>query len=219
MAKAITFISISFLFFCSPFHPKQLCTNPWTMSQCISTDWVMTDCFSFWAVWLGCALPSFLPSRFQLCLTLVSWASSQRRGRWWAWTTSNTHQTLQPEDRQEPWSSARLYHCLSWKEKNWPRTRAAAYMGVSGRWGGTRANAQSALCQRLRLFSHVWTSLSSAGEKMRISELMSSGNCILIHLPSSLLVRGNYKTQHMPIFQREKVIFRGWRETFHLTCV
>jgi len=88
--------------------------KPCTMSQLISTDWLKSGCcFSFWVDCLGSVLPSFLPLRSQLCLSLVSWANSQRRGRWWAWTTSNAHQTLQPEDRQEPWSSAKLCDCLS----------------------------------------------------------------------------------------------------------
>lgn len=75
----------------------------------------MTGC-CFSLSWLSWKCASFLPFRFQLCLSLVSWAYSQRRGWRWAWTTSNTHQTLHPEDRQEPRSSARLCHCLSSKK-------------------------------------------------------------------------------------------------------
>lgn len=101
-------------------HWKQtLHKHPWTVSQCISSDWMMIDSFYFWLDCLGSVLPSFLPCRLQLRLSLVSWANSQRQGWWWAWTTSNKHQTLQPEDKQEPWSSAQLCHCLL--SKNGPR--------------------------------------------------------------------------------------------------
>lgn len=95
----------------------------------------MTDCcFSLCVVWFGNVFPSFLPTRFQPCLSSVSWANRQRQGLRCAWTTSNMHQMLQPEDCKELRCSARLCHCLSSKKrkkkkKNGCKMSCAAYMG------------------------------------------------------------------------------------------
>lgn len=157
------------------------------MSQCISTDWVMTGCISFWVVCLGSVLPSFLPSRFQPCLSLVSWANSQRRARRWAWTTSNADQTLQPEDRQEPWSSARALSLSIIKKTDLERA-------VLRRWGCQAGGCEptfSLFFVSVFFCSALSELFCSGGVKMRVSGLMSSGNCILIHLRTVLLAQGN----------------------------
>lgn len=98
------------LSFCSS---NTIWQNPWAVPQSLGTDWVMTGYyFSFWDVCLRGVLPSFLPSGFHWCLSLVSWANRQRRGRCWAWTTSNTRRCSRNtvRNREAVLNSVTVYH-------------------------------------------------------------------------------------------------------------
>lgn len=168
--------------------------NPWNYVT-MSKHWLHDDCmmtFSFWVDWLGSVLPSFLHSTFQPCLSLVSWANRQRRGQWWTCTTSNAHQTLQPEDSQELWSSARLRPCLSSKKRK-KKKKPVLERAVLHRWGCQAGGEWCKTTFNLLFVSVFFCSALSepgvqGGEKMRISGLMSSGNSILIYLQSFLSV-------------------------------
>lgn len=165
-------------------------------------------------------LTSFLSFRLQFCLSLVSRANSQRRGRQRAWITSNTHQTLQPEDRQEPWNS-KVCHCLSSKKTK--QKKVSEQTGVRQVGKGCKLIYRPFFffffCKNVALLRHVWRQINRGG-KMRRSNLVSSGYSGLIHLQASFLfLHGNYEKLHMPIFQ-EKRLFQWMKIDFPLNlCI
>lgn len=157
------------------------------MSQCISTDWVMSGCcFSFGVVCLGSAFPSFLPSRFQPCLSLVSWANRQRRGAGGAPGLHQTHTRYcsrkTVRNREALLGSVTVYHQK--KKKKTDLERAVLHTVDGGvRQVGSGVSQQFSLLFVSVLFCSALSKLGVQGrEKMRISGLMSSGNSILIHL-------------------------------------
>lgn len=169
--------------------------NPWTMPRRRSTDWAMTGCcFSFWVACLGSALPSFLPSRFQLCLSLVSSASSQRRGPAvsldYIKRTPDAAAGRQAGTREALLSSVTVYH------QNTDLERAVLH-----RWGGVvqvgRAVSQHAACS-LSVCSSLHDKKKSAREKKKEGKWEYQSWCqvasasILIHPQSILLEQGNY---------------------------
>lgn len=103
-------------------------------------------------------------------------------------------------NREAALGSVTVYH-----QRRRGRKKKADLQRAALRWGrragGERCEPTLGLLSVSVLLCSAWPEPSvRRREKMRISELMSRGNSILIHLQSFLFLQGNYKIQSVPFF-------------------